>query len=62
MDSQKIIMISFLPHQEDTALVLYHSDFSRHFPDVIPATEKKNQIQRDSIPCAPVKGIPEIRQ
>ncbi|GFV84100.1 hypothetical protein TNCV_3037621 [Trichonephila clavipes] len=32
------------------------------FPDVIPATEKINQIQRDSDLCSHVKKIPEVSQ
>ncbi|GFW87802.1 hypothetical protein TNCV_1359061 [Trichonephila clavipes] len=32
------------------------------FLDIIHATEKKNQIQRDSVPCTPVKEIPEVSQ
>ncbi|GFX89035.1 hypothetical protein TNCV_2853351 [Trichonephila clavipes] len=32
---------------------------SGHFPEVIPATEKK--IQRDSVLCLPVKEIPEAK-
>ncbi|GFW36611.1 hypothetical protein TNCV_1956111 [Trichonephila clavipes] len=35
---------------------------SRHFPDVIPASEKKNQIQLGSVICAPVKEIPQVSQ
>ncbi|GFX95860.1 transposable element Tc3 transposase [Trichonephila clavipes] len=34
---------------------------SRHFPDVIPATEKKIKSQ-SSVHCAPVKEIPEYDQ
>ncbi|GFW63316.1 uncharacterized protein TNCV_3477321 [Trichonephila clavipes] len=33
---------------------------SENFPDVVLATEKKGQIQRDSVLCVPVKEIPEV--
>ncbi|GFV02921.1 hypothetical protein TNCV_2743841 [Trichonephila clavipes] len=45
-------MTSFLPHQKRPALVLHLKLTSGHFPDVIPATEKKSNLTGQRTLCS----------